>query len=39
MPDFDKVASFELIHYMVNYDKDGSLSQFYAGITDFPAKG
>ena len=39
MPDFDKVATFELIHYMVNYDKDGSLSQEYAGIPDFPAKG
>lgn len=39
MPDFDKVASFELIHYMVNYDIDGSLSDLYATIQDFPPKG
>lgn len=30
MPDFEKVASFELIHYMVNYDISGSLTKFYS---------
>ena len=39
MPDLDRVATFELIHHMVNYDVDGSLSKYYSGIPDFPGRG
>lgn len=37
MPNFDKIASFELIQYIVNYDTD--VNPWFDSFPDFPAKG
>jgi hypothetical protein len=37
MPDFEKIASFELIHYVVNYDV--KKPEAFANIKDFPDNG
>ena len=38
MPDFERVARFELIHYMVNYDIWGKLSEYDSDVPDFPGR-